>query len=375
MQNGHQLHALEFASVHERATVHAMSSILPAVMAVADREGGISGKALISAVSVGLDIAAILGMAAKRGSRFFRPSVCGGLGSAAALATAFALDPARTRALFGLTYSQLCGTMQAHAEASVALGLQIGFAARNAVAAFDMAAAGLTGPLDIFEGPFGYFTLFEPEGDAAPWLARLGEEWAIAETSYKPYPCGRVSHGAIDALMRLHAAYGFSAADVERITLRLPPYAERLGGRPLTSEMTGPYARLCIRYLLACLLIEGAIDLASYAPAALAAPAIHALAHRIVLVVDDTAVINALAPQHLTLRLKDGGIFVEPIPVLLGHPNNPMSAAQHEAKLALACENAAVPFTDAQRRRIADLCAQLETVEDVRTLSEAAAGF
>jgi 2-methylcitrate dehydratase PrpD len=375
MQNGHQLHALEFACVHERATVHAMSSILPAVMAYADRDGAVSGKELIAAVAVGLDIAALLGMAAKQGSRFFRPSVCGGLGSAAALATVARLRENETAALLSLTYSQLCGTMQAHAEASVALGLQIGFAARNALAAFDMARAGLSGPRDIFEGPYGYFTLFEPGGEVAPLLPRLGKTWAIAETSYKPFPCGRVSHGAIDALTRLRAMLGFTAADVGEIALKLPPYAHRLGGRPLARDMSGPYARLCIRYLVACLMVRGAIDLSSYTEEALRSPAIHAFADRVTLVIDEGADINALAPQHLTLRLNDGTVIEEPIPVLLGHPLNPMSRAQHEAKLALACENAAVPFSATQREHIAQLCATLETLDDVRVLSEAAACF
>lgn len=375
MQNGHQLHALEYASVHERATVHAMSAILPAVMAFADRDGGVSGKRLITAVAVGLDIAATLGIASKQGSRFFRPSVCGGMGAAAALASVAGTNESESAAILGLTYSQLCGTMQAHAEASVALGLQIGFAARNALAAFDMARTGLTGPLDIFDGPFGYFTLFEPGGDARPLLDRLGREWAIAETSYKPFPCGRVSHGAIDAIMRLRTVHGFAAPDIAQITLKVPPYAHRLGGRPPKPEMTGPYARLCIRYLIACLLEQGSIGLASYTPDALASPAIHALAARVEIIVDETADINALSPQHLTLALRDGTVIDEPISVLLGHPRNPMSSAQHEAKLALACDNAAVLFSDAQRERIARLCATLETLGDVRDLSAAAAGL
>jgi 2-methylcitrate dehydratase PrpD len=375
MQNGHQLHALEYASVHERATVHAMSAILPAVMASADRDGGVDGKRLITAVAVGLDVAALLGMAAKQGSRFFRPSVCGSLGAVAALANAWDPHVGVVEEMFGLAYSQLCGTMQAHAEASVALGLQIGFATRNALAAFEMARAGLTAPRDIFEGPYGYFTLFEPGGDAGPLLDRLCKEWAIAETSYKPFPCGRVSHGAIDALMRLRARHGFSATDLQRVVLHLPPYAFRLGGRPLKADMNGPYARLCIRYLMACLLEQGEIGLGSYAKEALQSPAIHALAARVELVVDEKADINALSPQHLALRLRDGTAIEEPIPVLLGHPNNPMSRAQHAAKLALACENAAVPFSDAQRERISNLCENLENLDDVRALSAAAAGF
>ena len=60
------------------------------------------------------------------------------------------------------------------------------------------------------------------------------------------------------------------------------------------------------------------------------------------------------------------------IPVLLGHPDYPMSIAQHDAKLANACATAAVPVDAAM---IAADIARLETMADVALLSRRAAGL
>src|SRR5579884_736890 len=65
MVNGYQMHAMEFDCVHEGAVVHAMSAILPALLGWAEREGGISGEALIRAVAVGVDVAVTLGLCSR----------------------------------------------------------------------------------------------------------------------------------------------------------------------------------------------------------------------------------------------------------------------------------------------------------------------
>ena len=96
MTNAYQVHGLEYAAVHERATVHSMSAIFPTVMAYADMTGAVTGKALIAAINIGNDVACLLGLAATQGARFFRPGVCGALGATAAIAKLAKLDCTQT---------------------------------------------------------------------------------------------------------------------------------------------------------------------------------------------------------------------------------------------------------------------------------------
>ena len=89
------------------------------------------------------------------------------------------------------------GTMQAHVEGKPTLPLQIAGAARAAVVANDLAEAGIPGPHDVFEGPYGYLSLFEEDSDIGPVIASLGQVWRIEEVSYKPFPTGRAAQGGI----------------------------------------------------------------------------------------------------------------------------------------------------------------------------------
>ena len=374
MANGYQVHCLEYACVHETATVHTMSVIFPAVIAYADRFGQVSGKDVIAAINIGNDVAALLGLAATRGAGFFRPGVCGAMGAGTAIAKLAALDRPSTTELFGLIYSQLSGTMQAHTEASMALPLQIAFNVRNVLTAFEMVRMTLTGPVDVFGGPYGYFQLFEPEDNAEPFLGELGTVWRTGEISFKPFPSGRASHGAIDALSRLKQVHDFTAEDVERIDLTIPPFVARLANRPVKDPMDGPYARLCLPYLVASLLMDGTIDVSTYSLEKMDDPARHALAEKVHFEVDESARVNALSPQRIDVTLTGGRKLMEHVPALPGHPDNPMSEGQHRAKFTTSAAAAAQPLDPNTAERLYARLRALQDENDVSVLSALASG-
>ena len=152
MLNAYQVFNQEFDAIHDRAVVHAFACIAPAALGYAEREGGVDGRRLITAVAAGLDFAIHVALAQRAPMRFFRPAMCGGLGATATLCKLAGLDEAATRDALGLAYSHLSGTMQAHIEGSPAVGLQVGLNARAAVTAFELARAVFPGPRDILEG-------------------------------------------------------------------------------------------------------------------------------------------------------------------------------------------------------------------------------
>ncbi|MEQ8734465.1 MAG: MmgE/PrpD family protein [Rhodospirillaceae bacterium] len=194
--NGYQVHCLDNDCLHEAAGVATMSVILPAVFDYADRFGRVTGADFITAVNIGADVAVLLGLAATKDAYFSRTAVCGALGAAAALAKLEGFDRPTTAEYFGLVYSQLSGTQQAQTESSMAVSLQISFSVRNVLTALDMARYYLTGPVDVFDGPHGYFEVFERDGDPTPHLGTLGKVWRTTEISFRPVPSERVSHAS-----------------------------------------------------------------------------------------------------------------------------------------------------------------------------------
>jgi aconitate decarboxylase len=183
--NGFHVQSAENGPVHDAAGVQPMSVILPSVIAYADRFGQVSGKAVITAVNVGTDVACLLGLAAKQETGFFRTGVCGAMGAAAALAKLAGFDRNSATDIFGHVYSQLSGTRHTYKDAGMGLALQVALGVRNVLTAFDMARMYIPGAQDVFDGEYGYFNVFEPAGDAAPLLGALGTQWRSAEMSFK----------------------------------------------------------------------------------------------------------------------------------------------------------------------------------------------
>src|SRR5262245_36337504 len=236
LANAYQIHNSEFDCVHEGAVVHAMTAVVPASLAYTERCGCIDGAELITALTVGVDVACRIGAASLAPLRFFRPGTAGGFGATAAVGTLMGFDAGTTLRAMGAAYGQMCGTMQAHTEGSGLLGLQVGFNARNAIVACDMAARGVPSVENVLEGPFGFYRLFEGAYDAPAIVESLGRAWRIAELSHKPFPSGRATHGIVDGLLELRRRIGFAAADVERIIATVPPLVRHLVGRPVADQ-------------------------------------------------------------------------------------------------------------------------------------------
>src|SRR3979409_2549199 len=236
MVNAYQVHSQEFDCGHEGAVVHPMAAILPSLLGWAERHGGGSGERLLRAVIAGVDIAVTLGLCSRAPMRFFRPANCGGFGAVAGLALLAGLDETQTRDALGIYYGQCAGTMQAHVEASPQLAMQMGFAARSAVTAIEVARGGMPGPPAPTSGAVGSFALFDGEADPAPF-DKLGRVWRISELSHKPWPSGRATHGGLDGLQRLIAAHGITPDQVAAGRFLVPPLTYRLVGRPPHQEM------------------------------------------------------------------------------------------------------------------------------------------
>lgn len=328
--NGYRIHCLEWDAVHEPAVVHAMSVVTAALGAAIDRRGGCDPDEALVALAIGVDIASGLGLSVDSAMTFFRPAVCGVMGAAVAVAR---IDGAPIDDALGLAYSSAAGTMQAHVEGSETLPFQIANAARAAVSASDLAKAGFSAPKNPLEGPFGYYRLFE-EGDLARYTSQLGKVWRIAEVSTKPFPSGRASHAALGKLEEL----ALDPEQINAIELACPPLIRRLVDRPYSPEMTPAWARLCMPYLTALMLIDGRIDPRRFTANDIADPVLAAIAAKVRLADDGNQDGNALFPQSLKITRMDGTAETHPVEHTLGSPDNPLSPAQNTAKLSLARE-------------------------------------
>ncbi|RDW58512.1 hypothetical protein BP5796_12442 [Coleophoma crateriformis] len=373
--NAYQVHCQEYDSVHEGAVLHPLATTLSAAIAYADRKGGISGKDLIVACAVGVNISAGLGIASKSAMSFFRPATAGGFGATAAVGRLMGLSHESLVQAFGIQYAQTSGTLQPHVEGSTSLPLQVGLNSRAALQSCDLSCAGLPGLRDVFEGPYGYLRLFEgpdPWDLTGTYKCLAGQRWLISEMSHKPYPAGRATHGGVEGLMCLMRSEDGSILkpdEIERVTITGPPVTARLCARPDLPDPSPNYARLCMSYIGAKVLLNGSIDLAHYRGNELKDPATHALAQRIKMVSDGQKDPNALVPVSVEMLLVDGQVRNWKCEQMLASPTRRLTREQHLTKFRRCWEFAAEPLPDSSREALIAMVDDLESVRDLRQLT------
>ncbi len=367
--NAFGVHCQEYDCVCEPAVLHPLATLLPAALAYADRAGGVSGRDLLLAVAAGTDVAGWLGIVSTSALTFFRPASAGGFGATAAVGRLMGLDAGGLAHAFGIQYSQTSGTMQPHIEASPVLPMQVGFNARAALHSCDIAAAGLAAPRFSLDGPYGYLNLMERSFDLAPLEAGLGRRLLVAELSHKPYPGGRATHGGIEAAQWLRATHGFAADDVASVVVSGPPVIARLTGRPDVPAPTPNYARLCMGYVVAKTLIHGALDLDHYRTPALVDEQTHRIAALVRVEDDGNPDPNALAPQRVTITLRDGRVLAWACDQMLAHPARPLTREQHLTKFRRCWEFAVDGLPAAAAEALIERVDRLEDVADLRELT------
>jgi 2-methylcitrate dehydratase PrpD len=336
MLNAYQVFNQEFDAIHDRAVVHAFACIVPAALGYAEREGGVDGPRLITAVAAGLDFAIYVALAQRAPMRFFRPAMCGGLGATATLCKLGGLNESATRDALGL-------------------------------AAFELARAGFPGPRDILEGPYGYFALYDAgQADWDAVRADVGRVFQITRMSHKPYPTGRATHSGIGAVLDLMRAHSLQPGDVDRITVRASSLIVRLVGRPAHPGMDSATARLCMGYAIATALLRGRVGIPDFDPDALAEARTFELAARVQVLDDGNPDPNAMSPQRVELRLKDGREFAVDMPAFPGSPERPLGVAEQDAKFEACCASAQPPLPAGQTRELARRLRGLEAEQDLR---------
>ncbi len=368
--NAYFIHCLEYDCINEDAVIHPMATILGAVSAEIDKKGDVSGKDMMLAIALGIDTSCILGISSNAPLRFFRPSTAGAFGATAAIASLRGFDKETIQNAFGTTYGQISGTLQPHKEGSPVLGMQVGFCARSALAACDLAGNGLIGPKDVITGQYGYFNLFEGEGEC-DWedaLKTLGKVWQVARTSHKPFPSGRLTHGVVDAIQQIRAKQDIDPDGIEKIVAWVPPLAFRLVGRPDIEDPSPNYAKLCIPFVAATTVLEGTVDVPHFEDAWLKNPAVHKLAARVEYNQDDNPDLNKVAPQRVEMFLRDGTHFDIPVPAIFGHPENALTAEQNVDKFMRNWGFGAEPLDVKNGERMVEMISNLEDVTNASDL-------
>jgi 2-methylcitrate dehydratase PrpD len=357
--NGVASHILELDDIHKGSTVHAAAPIIPAALAVAEREHA-HGRAFLAAVVIGYEAAFRIGEAVNPSHYyFFHPTgTVATFGAAAAAGSLLRLTADQMVNALGSAGTQAAALWEFNADGAMSKHLHPGKAAMNGIIAADLARVGFTGATRILEGERGFFRAMSSSYDALRVTDGLGARWKIGENGYKLYSCCGHTHTAVDCALEIRARRRWSKDEVRRevSAITIETYGP---GYEIVKEMNPrtPYqAKFSLAYCVATALLEGALGLEQFAddrfgPDGVRDGAIAQLLRRVrVTVADDlTAKYPAAWPVRLTVAGRaegEGGSAQSDYPK--GHPEHPVSTAELEAKFtALVASRFGTPTASA----------------------------
>lgn len=324
--NGITSHTFDFDDTHLKTIIHPAGPVASAVLALAEHTGA-SGRALIDAIVIGIDVSCRVGNAMypehyDRGWHITGST--GTLGAAAACARLLGLNTQQTAMALGLAASQPIGMREQFG--TMTKPFHPGGAARAGLMSALMASHGFTASPKALEAPRGMMQTVSTKNDWSEISSELGQRFEISFNSYKPFACGIVIHPSIDACAQLRAQ-GVTPEQIERIELKVHSLVLELTGKKEPAD--GLQAKFSVYHGCAAGLTFGRAAEEEFSDEVVNRADMVALRRKVVATVDDSI---DEASADVTAVLLDGRrvhVFVEHA---IGSLQNPMTDANLEAK-------------------------------------------
>ena len=365
--NGVMIRYLDFNDTYAGSPTCHPSDLLAPVLAVVDARHG-SGKDVILGTVLGYEVlCGLIDAGTKERGRSWDQATYGVIAAAVLAAK-----------LFGHTKQQMANAISLAVASHISLeqirrgqishwkGCALANASRNAVFCAMLAAKGMTGPEEAFEGKAGFLNSTGIRFEIKPF-ADSAEDYRIMRARLKAFPSGYFSQSAIEAVLNLRSQIP-DLDDIEEIRLQTFPAGYEVMGsgeanwRPETRES----ADHSLPFVMAVALIEGTLEIRHYEQLYYKRSDVRALMQKIKVRIGEEPVAAwpDLPLNIVDVELKSGKILSTKVAYHLGHFKRIMTDAEQERKFRPLAE----PLLPA--KQIDDLLACLRRLDEVEQISE-----
>jgi len=341
--NGASAHALEYDDLTPQIT-HVSSSLVPGCLAIAEKVDA-SGKQLIEAFAIGVEVAGRVGLGLKQLAMldrgFHTPGILGGLAVAVAASRLMGLDVKATRMAIGLMASSAGGIRKNVGSAGKAF--HIGNGVRAGLQAATLAANGFEVDPDAIEGidhgqgheRFGFAESFAGSGayDLEKMVANLGGEALLTRlpNMVRMHPCSTVNAVGIDAIIELATEHDLHARDIEHIDVACHPRLLQIA--PYTEPVDSYRAKFTPAYTFAAALVDRQVGLPQFTADRIRDPQIldlmgHITVHARTDIKEDHGWCDGednWCSARISMRLKDGRTLAGHYAQAKGWPARPVT--------------------------------------------------
>lgn len=375
--NGMLVHGLDFDDTYLPGSAHLTASCVPAALGIASHVQA-SGKDLLAALIIGLEVAARVAAAGRGGFNkkgFHATNLAGTFGCAMIAGRLMQLSHAQLRNAQGLALSTGSGTLQPLQDDTWAKRMHPGLAGASAVTAASLARQGFTGPAEAYEGKFGLYNCFLGEHAATADLtiatAGLAETWEFTRTSYKLYPACHQLHAFMNAAIKLRKAHKIDTHNIESIRALVADVTVPLICEPKEAKLkpAGSYpAQFSLYYGIACALVRGQFGFEELEESAYTDPGLLALAQKVSYELDPNSGFPKTRSGEVIIRMKNGDQISQREDI---GPDQPATAAEVVAKFM---GNTKAVLSLARSERVHNTVMNIEDVTDARELTKILGG-
>lgn len=372
MVNGASSHYAEQDDVHNGSVFHPGAVVFPVALGVAqalDREQGCSGRELLAGATVGYEVGIRVGEFLGRSHYrvFHTTGTAGTVAAAAAAARLLQLDADRMLHAFGSAGTQSAGLWEFLREGADSKQLHVAKAAADGLLAAYLARDGFTGARRILEGVQGMGAGMSTDADPSRLSDRLGERWALAETSFKYHASCRHTHPAADALLQVIERENLDIKDIEEVTAHVHQGAIDVLG-PVEVPSSVHQAKFSMGTTLGLIAAHRRAGMEEFA-SDYGEPRVAAFRSRVRMVLDPE--VDAAYPEHwigkVTVRTTDGRILHGRVDEPKGDPGNTLSRSELEAK-ALRLARFSGAADEAEMRSLIERVWRISSAERVGTI-------
>jgi len=386
-------HARDFDDTHDLAANHGSVVVVPALLATAEacsrrnktatanpfRREQVSGKALIAALAVGLEVTNRLAMAFAPylHAGWLPTTLWGPFGAAAACGRILHLSNEQMHNAFGLAYSQIHGNRQALLDGALAKRIQPGLSSASGLQSAFLAANGITAARNIISGDFGIPVLYtEGKMDNRYIDTGLGSFEETMNISIKPYPSCRCTHAVVDAALDIKKQQILSWQDIESGEIYLPPNSMAQIGQPFTIRDNPTVdAQFSAQYVAALAFIYGKPRIADFhTDNVISRTDIIRLASRFTPIEFEERIVE-IGLAEIIITMNNGQHLHSRIEKTKGSPSNPLTPEEQEVKFMDCLDNSGNTYSNKVKHSLLSTTRDIINYADVAQFVDLIQGY
>ena len=363
------IRAMDYNDVYWKQDPCHPSDIIPAALGPAEYRS-VSGRELVTAIVIAYELEMRLCLAAEPGIRE--------IGWHHASLTQF-VSPLVAGRILGLNEDQMVSAVGIAGSSHFTLGGVVAshltnmknaadpMATEAGVSAAMLAAAGYSGPPEVFEGKEGLFeVLSSVRWNRNALVDRLGEEFLITQCGFKAFPTEALTHQPITATLEVMLENKITPREVKEVVVETTKRGvDILSDEGKYHPKTKETADHSLPYCIAVAVAKGNVLPSDFEEKALQDETVLELIPRIKVIANSE--IDSIFPNVkraiVTIATKDGRTFKKQEDFAKGQPERPLSEQELLAKFHA---NAQAALSERQRKKLVQATLAIEQCNNVR---------